>query len=224
MLHPHLRFKYVPDSDTPAGGAGTPPPAGDEPDKKGKKKKSADDEPKKLELTEAELQEKIEKALAKQKAQFDKEQADTKAKADEDAKKKQGEYQQLYESEVAKGKEKDAKVGDLELQLKARDVESKLMSHLAENHKDYIGVVRYIKPLINFDLTTPEDDLQKRIKTAVDQYVKDNPRNAAGSVSLPPSHGRLPKGVTMPTNQGDQNSNNNGRPNVDNRNRPSLRW
>lgn len=153
-----LGHAYNADPAGAGGGGGGNPPV--DPPKK-------PDEPKKLELTEEELQSRIKSALddqqkkADQKAQKEREDAERKA-AEE-----QGKFKELADKERA---EKER----LAAENRTLRVSSALRDHLAEKHPEYVGTAKYILPLVPAD--ADGDELAKAIESAAEQYVKDNPR------------------------------------------------
>lgn len=151
--------------------------AGGADDKKEPPKK---EEPKKIELTAEELDAKIQAAVADRDKAHEKKLADDKAKADEEAARKRGEFEGIAKTEQTK---REA----AEFELKKRDVKDAVAEYLRANHKEYAasGVEKYIMPQVEFDAKTPQDDIAKRVKSAADQYVKDNPR-AVGKGPTPP--------------------------------------
>jgi hypothetical protein len=138
----------------------------------------------KVTLTAKELDERI-------KAEVAKFQADAAAKAAEEKKQADAAAEAKKLAEEGKWKElndkKDAENASLKIDLAIRD-------HLAgdDKLKDYAGCAKYIKPLIPAADAADPSKLATAIKTAVEQYVKDNPRQPTGGPA--PSPGRGAKG------------------------------
>lgn len=171
-----LSAKFNADGDDKGGGGGADKGKADD--------KSAKDQPKKIELTEDELTQRIaaateaalnkERETAAQKAQREKEEAE-REKAEKD-----GEYQKLAEADRKRAEAAERDRDEARLTAKRADVNIQLRDYLAEKHAEYVGVAKYIMPLVEFDLKTDAKELEKRISAAADQYVKDNPRKPAG--------------------------------------------
>lgn len=164
-------FNTAPDPANPpagggGGGGGTPPA------------NPPQNQPKKLELSEDELQAKINAALdaerkkADDKAKKEREEAERK-KAEE-----QGEFKTLLERETEKSTTLAAENRTLKVKLA-------LGEHLAAKHPDYVGSAKYILPLVPAD--TKEEDLAKAVETAAVEFVKDNPRQGKPSTGAPPA-------------------------------------
>jgi hypothetical protein len=164
----------APDGDGGGAGGG----AGGDDKNKGKA------EPKKIELTEEELSQRINAATvdAVKKAE-EKAAAAAKKKADDDAAKaakEQGDFKKLYDGEVELKKKAEQERDEARTETRSKHVEILLGRYLAKNHKEYVDAAEWIRPHVKF---APDDDdakIEKAIKETVDQYVKDNPR-AAGS-------------------------------------------
>jgi hypothetical protein len=143
-------------------------------------------EPKKLELTEAELEQKISDRLASEKAKA--EDAETTRKAEEKAArdKEKGEFKTLYETTIA---ERDM----LKLDLRKMEGERALRSVIDSEAKDYATAVKYMAPLLKIKFDTTDEDIKKQATAIVRDYVKDNPRGG----------GTLKEKPTGTTNQSD---------------------
>lgn len=141
-------------------------------------------------LSEAELNERIaaatERAAKAEREKAQQERDAEKAKAEEAAKKAKGDLQGLLDDQVKKTNEGEAKIAELQLLVKRGDVERTLRDYITENNADYASSVKYIMPLIAYDAKTSDEDIAKRVKTAVTQFVKDNPRAASKGAPLPP--------------------------------------
>ncbi len=165
-------YFYAPDpaaDDTAKGGAAADKTKGDKAD-----------QPKKIELTEDELNAKI-TAAAEAAANRERDAAAKKAKAEKDAEeekraKEQGEFKTLAEKADEKRQAAERERDAARLDKRRLEVKDRLRDYLAEKHPAYVAVAKYITPLIEFDLTTDEKDIDKRISAAADSYVKDNPR------------------------------------------------
>ena len=171
-------------------------------DKKGKQRQ--DDKPEKVTMTKAELDElvqgKIDSALkadrdaaAKKKKDDDDEAARQKAEKD-------GEYKKMADQDRAKREAAEAERDAAKLSARRLEVKDTLRDHLAEKHPDYVGVAQYIMPMIAFDLTTDEKEINKQITDKAAQYVKDNPRKSTGGPPGNPSRqaSAAGTGVTKP--------------------------
>jgi hypothetical protein len=186
------------------------PPAAEPPaDKKGDKKGDPEPDADKVTLTKAELEAKVNEAAANAVRKAN-EAAEKKRKdaEDEAARKKaeeQGEYQKLADSEKQKRAAAEQERDAAKLSARKLEVKDKLRDYLAadEAREGYAGVAKYIMPLIEFDLTTDDAEIEKRIKAAADQYITDNPRKA---VATPPP-GRGPK---LPAKPGEKKPEANG--------------
>lgn len=174
--------------DPAGGGAGDPKP---DPKKK--------DEPKKVELTEDELNQRIEAAKKEERdAAAETKKKEQEATAAEEAKKK-GEWETLAKAAETKQKEAEAQVSDLKIDIAIRDALTD------EKLRDYAGCAKYIKPQIDAALAGDQKKLDAAIKAAVDQYVKDNPRKPGGGPPPAPSRSGargadVPPNPTKPTN------------------------
>lgn len=163
------RACYSPDVETPV----TPPPV--------------DPKPETLTITKADLDAKIEAAIAAERqTQADKLKADKDAADVEDARKK-GEWEKL-----ATAAEKRAT--DAEQIANALRLSTTLTDHLAADHPEYLTKKKYIEPMISKGLTG--DALITAVKTACAEFVNDNPIQARpGGAGAPPARGtRLPPG------------------------------
>jgi hypothetical protein len=137
-------------------------------------------EPKKLELTEEELAQRVASAL---KAERDKDAEAARKKQEEADRKKaeeEGKWKELADAEKAKSAELAAENRRLRITNDLRD-------YLATKHPEYAGVAKYILPQIPAD--TKDADLKAAIEKAAADYVKDNPRETKGSAA-PAAPGR----------------------------------
>jgi hypothetical protein len=119
------------------------------------------------------------------------------AKAEQDRKdaEKRGEYEQV----IASLKEESDR---LKLDAKGKDVDLRLLNHLAAKHPDYATSAKWIRSAVTFDASTTDETLDKRIADAVAEYVKDNPRAPQGGGGAPPAHpGRKPAGAKNDTDR-----------------------
>jgi hypothetical protein len=165
-------YNTAPDPANPpaggGGGGGAPPKAN----------KPPEDQPKKLELTEEEIESRInarldaERRKAEDKVKREREEADRKA-AEE-----QGKFKELADAERAKREAAEAENRTLKTRIALGD-------HLAAKHPEYVGRAKYILPLIPAD--TADDQLAKAVETAAAEFVKDNPVQPKGSAGAPPS-------------------------------------
>jgi hypothetical protein len=193
-----MRFK---DGGDAGGGAGE-----GEGEKKKKDKDPAQDKPAAgtVTLTEAELKLRIENAAKDALTKAEKEAKTAKDREDRERKKKEGDLQGLYDSEVERAKAIEAEVDALKLLLKQGEVSAALKDHLIESQSEYAKSARYILPLVEFDVDTDAETIAARVKLAVEQFVKDNPRAAASGAAGAPgsgSRGKAPPG-TPETNAG----------------------
>jgi hypothetical protein len=156
------------DPANPQGGGGAPP-APTKPDDKG---------PKKIELTEDELNAKVEAALTAERQKAD---AAAKRKADEDKRKadeEQGKWKELADTEKTRNAELAAENRTLKTRIALGD-------HLAAKHPDYVARAKYILPLIPAD--TADDGLAKAVEDAAAEFVTANPTQPKGSAGAPPA-------------------------------------
>lgn len=168
------------------------------------------DQPKKIELTEEELTQRIaaattealnkERDAAAKKAQAEKEEAE-RVKAEKD-----GEFKTLAEKDRQARERAEQERDAARLDAKRLSVKDKLRGLLAEKHKDYLTAADWIMPAIDFDLKTEEAEVEKRIGKAVEKYVADNPR---GSTTGTPGAGRTLKAQP---NERPANDEKNGKP------------
>lgn len=141
------------------------------------------DAPKKIELTEEELTARLEahaeaklvkeREAAAKKAQAEKEEAE-RVKAEKD-----GEFKTLAEKDRQARERAEQERDAARLETKRLSVKDSLRDYLAEKHGAYVTAAKWIMPAIEFDLKTDEAEIAKRIATAADEYVKDNPRQAS---------------------------------------------
>ena len=179
------------------GKSKTDPETGDDKDddQKGEDKGKG----KKIEIDEDELQDRIASAVKKREEEL---MAAAKKKEDDAAKelaKEQGKFDKLYQGEVELRKQDQAKVDELTVALRGKDVDLLLRDFLAEHQADYIKAAKYIRPLVEFDADTKDADLEKAIKAAVEQFVKDNPRSG-GKDGAPGGAvgGKMARGTVIP--------------------------
>lgn len=146
------------------------------------------------ELVEAKVQERLKAERLKDEAKALKD----KAKAEEEEAKKRGEFEQLHAAEKAAREtaEKEKAIAILSEQV------SDALADVAADHDGYsVKVLKtYVKPLVLSALAAADAPdaaaIAKATKAAVDQYVKDNPRQQpkGGAAPYQPPHGqRLPK-------------------------------
>jgi hypothetical protein len=146
-------------------------------------------------------------AEAAEEKRKEKEAADRK-KAEDD-----GRWEELADTERKKREAAETEAANLRLLTRRSDVRDSIRDYLAEHHKEYVGVEKYILPLIDFDLKTDPAEIAKRVKAAADQYVKDNPRGGSASVSPARGQGsKIPaeRAADIPDRrkEGDQNGRN----------------
>jgi hypothetical protein len=103
--------------------------------------------------------------------------AKDKEAADLAAAKEQGKWK-----EIAEAAEK--KATEAEHLLAVQRADTTLTDHLAADHPDYLPRKKYIAPLIPTGLAG--DELIKAVKSAVAEFVKDNPIQPKGSNGAPP--------------------------------------
>jgi hypothetical protein len=155
------------DPANPGNGGGGAPPAPATPPAK---------DPKKIELTDDELQAKIDAAV---KSQQDKADAAAKKKQDEADRKaaeEQGKWKELSETEQKRNAELAAENRTLKTRIALGD-------HLAAKHPEYVARAKYILPLIPGDVA--DDGLAKAVEDAAAEFVKDNPIQAKGAAGAP---------------------------------------
>ncbi len=117
-------------------------------------------------------------------AEFEAEQTKQREAAEIERKKKEGDLQGLLDSEKATKAKIEAENAQLKLKVKRGEVEGSIRDYIAEHYKDYGTSVPYILPMVEFDSESRPEDISKRVRTAVDKFVKDNPR-ATTSVGAP---------------------------------------
>lgn len=156
----------------------------------GKEKKDEKKDPPKLELTQADLdaqkQAAVEAALQKERNDAATQKKKDEAAAAEKKAKEDGDLQALKDAADEKRITAESERDEANMKARTLEVKDKLRDHLAEKHPEYVAVAKYIMPLITFDLKTDDNDIDKSITTATDQYVKDNPRKTTN----PPPPGR----------------------------------
>lgn len=171
------------ETDPPAGSGGAPP-------------KTDPPAPKKIELTEDELNTRIEAAKQSERdaATKAKKTADDAAAAEEARKK--GEFEKVANTEKEKRETAERENASLRIDIAIRD-------HLAdEKLRDYAGCAKYIKPQIDVAKASDPSKLAEAITAAVEQYVKDNPRSLAGKPPVPPGRsGGAPGNKQQQTNE-----------------------
>jgi hypothetical protein len=168
------------------------------------KSKAKAAEGKKFEFTEEELNTKmgsaVKEAIEKERAEYAAKTKKEKDDADKAAATKQGEFQKLYDGEVAETKK-------LREELKAEKeknfhaaVALRLNRYLADKHPDYVNAADTIFAAMKVDPDAKESDVDKTIKAAVDDFVgKFKPASAGGSGA--PSggvRGKAPSNMQIP--------------------------
>lgn len=133
-------------------------------------------EPKKIELTEEELQARIEAAVKKERDRAAAAAEEERKKREAEAARKAGEFEKLYNAEVEARKAEQQAREQAELRARRAEVYNRLASYLSEKHPEYTAAAKYMQPLLEITADTSDDDVEKQIKTVVEQYVKDNPR------------------------------------------------
>lgn len=110
----------------------------------------------------------------------------------------QGKYKELLSKAEGNLVASQSEVQRLQMELKRAQVKEQVREVLDRDHKAHIGAEKYIVKEVTFDLKTAPEDITKSIKAAVEQFVKDNPRNAGGGGV--PSDGRsgVPRGTEVP--------------------------
>lgn len=159
--------------EQPKPGDKTPPPAED-----------------RLTLSPAELEARIQAALA-----ADRRKAEDKAKKDREAAeaeeaKKRGEFEKVANAEKAKREEAERERDALR---RERTVEKALTKAAAEQEGYPLSVFEeYVLPklLTTLPADADEDAVAKAAKDAVAKYVTDNPRQAKGGAGAPPATAR----------------------------------
>lgn len=128
---------------------------------------------------EVDLEAMIAKALEGERAKVAAEAVEKDRLRDEEAARKAGEFEKLYEAE------KSQRAKDL-AELRSVRAVNALTAYLAENNPDYLKSAKYITPLLG---TVGDDEkvLAGAIKTAVATFVADNPRTAPPEGTLPPT-------------------------------------
>lgn len=158
----------MPDANTP--------PASDAPKPDDKAKQT----PPPVGLTEEEVQRRIDAALADERRKADEAKQREKEERERAEAEKRGEFEKVAQQEREKREKAEAERDAERLTSRAKDVDLKLRDHLTEHHADYVGAAKWIRSAITFDLKTTDAEIEKSIKSAVEQYVKDNPRKTTG--------------------------------------------
>jgi hypothetical protein len=151
------------------------------------------DQPRKIELTEEELDARLkshaeallikEREAAAKKAQAEKDEAE-RIKAEKD-----GEFKTLAEKDRQARERAEQERDAAKLDTRRLAVKDQLRDYLAEKHPAHATAAKWIMPAIDFDLKTEDAEIGKRIAKAADEYVKDNPRQTGGG-GAPGSIGR----------------------------------
>lgn len=201
---PRFAMMFAGEGDGGGGGGGSNQPA--------------DPPAKKIELTEEELADRqkaaVNAALERERKAAQDREAKDKEERERKEQEQQGKFKELADKEKEKRESAERERDEAKLAARKLEVKDQLREMLAKDHPEYVGVSQYIMPLINFDLKTEQADIDKQIKNAVEQYVKDNPRKAGGATPNPP-------GRTLPAKPGQQN---NGNKPATNRFSPSSRF
>jgi hypothetical protein len=152
-----------------------------------KKKEKKVEEPEKVEMTKSERDQLIADAKAEAKREADEARQKEREAAEKADLEKKGEIQTLLDKE----KEEHAQTKAENQRLRT---ESALRDHLADKHPTYIGVAKYILPMIPAD--AKDSELKVAIEKAAEDYVKDNPREAKGTGAppVPPRTGNRTQG------------------------------
>jgi hypothetical protein len=183
VLESYNRYGVLPPPMAGAeGDGGDPPPddkdsqkqGGEGDDDKGGDDKDGggDDKPQGRTVPLSELQEERKKrqALEARLAAQDRKERE----ASEEAAKKSGEFERLYNETKS---ELGGRVAELEAELFRRDAERELLAYLGDKHPSYMGKVRWLWPVLATDLKgdMDPDAVKAVVKKVADDYVKDNP-------------------------------------------------
>jgi hypothetical protein len=184
------------------------------PEKKPGEKKP-DDQPRKIEMTEEELDARLkshaemlltkERDAAAKKAQADKDEAE-RIKAEKD-----GEFKTLAEKDRQAREKAEQERDAAKLDTRRLAVKDQLRDYLAEKHPAHATAAKWIMPAIDFDLKTEDAEIGKRIAKAADEYVKDNPRQTGGG-GAPGSIGRGQRASEGEKPKNDEAANGKDRP------------
>lgn len=134
-------------------------------------------------------------------AEIEAEQKAAKDAADLERKKKEGDLQGLLDAEKAAKAGVETENATLKLQIKRAEVKDAIRDYIAESHKEYGTSVAYILPMVEFDAKTEPGDISRRVKSAVDKFVKDNPRAISAGAPLPSSRMKSTGGAGDGTSQ-----------------------
>jgi hypothetical protein len=138
--------------------------------------------PAKIELTEAELQQRIDAALKKERDAAESARRREKEESDRKKAEEQGEFQKLAQAEREKREQAERERDERAMAVRKLEVKDMLRDYVAEKHTAYAAAVRYMLPLVEFDTGTDDAEVKKRIAAIADQYVKDNPRTGGSGV------------------------------------------
>jgi hypothetical protein len=173
------------ESNTPAQ-PGQSDVAAAEPEKKPVADKKPADAPKKLELTEEELEHRVSERLEAEKRKAEEAEAARKAEEKAARDKERGEFKSLYEAEQARVKAIEVERDTLKLQVRRREADAILRDHIAAEARDYLPAVKYMAPLLAVNADTKDDEIRKQVKDIVAAYVQDNPRGTGTLPQKPP--------------------------------------
>lgn len=158
-------------------------------------------DPKKIELTEDEIQARIDAAVKKRDDDAAKKDADAKAKAEEEEAKKRGEFEKIAATAEEKRKAAEDKAAASERRAQLAEVKGQLHDHLADKHPDYVrnatDIMLHVEKKLPAD--AKPDDIAKLIEEEAKSFVERTPR--ASSTSGAPggaTRGKIPSGTVVP--------------------------
>jgi hypothetical protein len=166
-----------------------------------------EDEPKKIELTEADLDARTKAAVESAlKSERDKSAATAQADKEERERKEQeaqGKFKEMAEAAEAKRVKAEQERDTSRLELRREQLSNKLRRHVAENHAEYVSVAdEWMLPKLTVTAETTDEKADKQIGEIVAAYVKANPREVQiAGVPASPRGGKLPAGAVVPASK-----------------------
>jgi hypothetical protein len=141
--------------------------------------------PKKLELSEDELQSRIDAAIEKEREKHQTAAQKEKDEADRKAAEEKGEFKTLAEKERAEREKSDARAAEAERKAQLLEVNLSLRDHLAAKHPEYLAnaadIMLHVKDKLAADAKPA--DITKLIEAEAKAFVERTPR---GKVAPPP--------------------------------------
>lgn len=161
-------------------------------------------EPKRIELTEAEIEQRTKAAVeAALKAERDKaadEARKAKEAADAEEAKKRGEFEKLAQQEQAKREKAEQRVAEAERKALLADVSVQLRDHLAEKHPEYLtnapDIFLHVKEKLEDD--AEPDAIAKLIADEAKAFAERTGKAKAGPPAAPSRSSRAPADLPKP--------------------------